>query len=424
MKYENFLKLYEEHKNILLFEDGIRPAKSVTRNILSSVEKFKEYFQRTHKTSLSKEEVAKEILKLTETGKSTIEDNIRNLVEIQFLVETTPRSGYYTFTKNFIDYVFSDLSLEKYIIAQIMRISSLSDITMLYNYILVTLREAVLTGTIVLYPDSYQKFIEIIPSKSERIEICKNVYSLYGFKSREHNPEEGDYTPNINYRIISTCTGLNLIQKEKKPDDRFIHYSLTESGEKLLRIIDENIAKEKQNEIVPLETTNTDIQYYEEVDKNSIIEDIYDELYLAESNNVKPDNIVNFIDLPQPLANKYQKGNKGYKRDPKIAANIKKRAKYLCEFDHDHLSFKTKTGNENYVEAHHLVPMQLQNRFFYNLDVEANIIALCPICHRCIHHATDVEKKVIITKLYIERITRLKECNIFIELNDLLGTYE
>ena len=63
-------------------------------------------------------------------------------------------------------------------------------------------------------------------------------------------------------------------------------------------------------------------------------------------------------------------------------------AKYKCEYDDTHMYFTAKTTGENYVEAHHLVPMEFQNQFEKSLDVEANIISLCPLCHKKVHHAT------------------------------------
>ena len=68
-------------------------------------------------------------------------------------------------------------------------------------------------------------------------------------------------------------------------------------------------------------------------------------------------------------------------------------AKYKCEYDDTHMYFTAKTTGENYVEAHHLVPMEFQNQFEKSLDVEANIISLCPLCHKKVHHATFDEKE-------------------------------
>ena len=125
--------------------------------------------------------------------------------------------------------------------------------------------------------------------------------------------------------------------------------------------------------------------------------------------------------MPQPIANTFARSST--RRDPVKAANAKAAANYLCEHNNQHATFTNKATNRNYVEAHHLIPMQLQSKFFYSLDIEANIVSLCPVCHRMIHHATNEEKREIITKLYNERVERLRKCNIYIELVDLLNFY-
>lgn len=86
--------------------------------------------------------------------------------------------------------------------------------------------------------------------------------------------------------------------------------------------------------------------------------------------------------------------------------------------------FTSKTTGENYVKAHHLIPMQFQDQFENSLDVEANIISLCPLCHKKVHHATFDEKKLILEELYKIRKDRLKKCKIDISLRDLFSYYQ
>jgi len=98
-------------------------------------------------------------------------------------------------------------------------------------------------------------------------------------------------------------------------------------------------------------------------------------------------------------------------------------AKYKCEFEDTHLYFTSKTTGENYVEAHHLIPMEFQDKFEKSLDVEANIVSLCPLCHKKVHHSTFDEKKQIIEDLYKKRTDRLKKCEIDISLMELFSYY-
>ncbi len=424
---EAFLKFYKDNEDKLIYEDGIRPAKSLTRNIFNNVDKFEEWYKKTKKVVIYFGEIVNDICRLTETGITTIEDNIRGMEELKFLIEVEPQI--YKLTRNFIDYIYSNKTLEQYILDRMRKISSISDITMFENYILATLREGIIKGYIVHYPDGYPEFERKVPDKEERSRICLEVYSLYGFRGRNKNPEDGNYTPNINYRIVSTCKQLGLIEidnTDQYDNHGFAKYKVTILGKNLLSKIGENI---ENSYPIKIEENQNNTNYIEEnvttysaPNTTSLIDDMYDELYVAESNNIAPETILNILDLPEPLANKYAKSVEK-KRDPQKAANAKAQANYLCEFGKNHQTFKAKSNNENYVEAHHLVPIQLQPRFFYSLDIEANIVALCPICHRRIHHATNEEKREIITKLYNDRIERLKKCNIYIELEDLINFY-
>ena len=59
------------------------------------------------------------------------------------------------------------------------------------------------------------------------------------------------------------------------------------------------------------------------------------------------------------------------------------------------------------MEGHHVLPMKYQHKFTKSLDVYANIICLCPICHRLLHYGIDTEKEGILDRIYYERSDRL-----------------
>jgi len=99
-------------------------------------------------------------------------------------------------------------------------------------------------------------------------------------------------------------------------------------------------------------------------------------------------------------------------------------ANYMCGFEETHLSFTSNTTGRNYVEAHHLIPMEFQVEFKKSLDVEANIIPLCPLCHKAVHHASFEEKEPIIRALYMARKDRLQNCEIGIDYKDLISYYD
>ena len=110
------------------------------------------------------------------------------------------------------------------------------------------------------------------------------------------------------------------------------------------------------------------------------------------------------------------KGNKHYPRDKRKKEKALKRAEYLCEYDNSHFSFWTRNNETKmYVEAHHLIPLNESDEFEVSLDVEANIVSLCPNCHKKIHYGTVEERTKMFRELVNKRADRLRKCEIMQE---------
>ena len=75
------------------------------------------------------------------------------------------------------------------------------------------------------------------------------------------------------------------------------------------------------------------------------------------------------------------------------------------------------------MEGHHLLPLSQQHNFKTSLDVYANIICLCPICHRLLHFGTDKDRIQAISKLYEKREFRLENSGIKITKNDAIELF-
>ena len=103
-----------------------------------------------------------------------------------------------------------------------------------------------------------------------------------------------------------------------------------------------------------------------------------------------------------------------------LKKQIIKTANYRCEVNKNHQTFTSKSSGKPYMEGHHLVPLQFQEYFENSLDVYANIICLCPVCHRLLHHGVLEEKKDILIKLYRDRAARLEKCGIIISEDDFV----
>ena len=51
-----------------------------------------------------------------------------------------------------------------------------------------------------------------------------------------------------------------------------------------------------------------------------------------------------------------------------------------------------------------LIPMKKQQTFSTSLDVYANVVCLCPVCHRLLHYGLDDNKKIYLIRC-IWRVT-------------------
>ena len=95
-------------------------------------------------------------------------------------------------------------------------------------------------------------------------------------------------------------------------------------------------------------------------------------------------------------------------------------ADYACEIDRKHESFIAESTGKPYMEGHHIIPMKMQGEFNNSLDVYANIICLCPICHRKLHYGQKDEKTKILHQLYEEREDRFIKSGIDLSRNEFV----
>lgn len=110
-----------------------------------------------------------------------------------------------------------------------------------------------------------------------------------------------------------------------------------------------------------------------------------------------------------------------YSRDSKVGLNALKLAYFKCELDSKHETFVSNSTSRNYVEAHHLIPIKYyySDEFQFSIDNEANIVALCPNCHRLLHFGQLKDKVGLLKKLYDKREQDLKKAGILITFDTL-----
>ncbi len=124
---------------------------------------------------------------------------------------------------------------------------------------------------------------------------------------------------------------------------------------------------------------------------------------------------------PEPVPVLLDSKSKKYKRDNARAKKAIVNSNYKCDLDNLHTTFMTKKKHQ-YMEAHHLIPFGAQSKFNSSLDVDANIICLCPNCHRMLHYGSDIE--TALKKLYNDRKELLKKSGIEISFEELLKYYK
>jgi len=127
--------------------------------------------------------------------------------------------------------------------------------------------------------------------------------------------------------------------------------------------------------------------------------------------------------VPVPKLRMYGDGSVGYQRNPSVAATALGLAAFRCEVDPQHLTFVSNAKGKPYVEAHHLIPFSNQANYAVSLDVTANVVALCPHCHRLMHHGQFNAKKQYLQTLLRVRKVRLAEKGLTISESELLKLY-
>lgn len=127
------------------------------------------------------------------------------------------------------------------------------------------------------------------------------------------------------------------------------------------------------------------------------------------------------LDAPIAKPAKAPKVVYGWNRDRVIVEQVLRADKYLCEIDAHHKTFVTRRNDQLYLEGHHLIPLSCQNKFDKSLDVYANIIGLCPNCHRQLHFGKKNEVRNILKGLYNLRADRLVKSGIEVSKDEFLA---
>ena len=154
-------------------------------------------------------------------------------------------------------------------------------------------------------------------------------------------------------------------------------------------------------------------EYQNKVDK--IKENNINEYVANESYKIEP-----VISVKSNIAAKFE-------RNPLLGKIAIKKVNYLCEINHNHKTFISKSTQKPYMEAHHFVPVANQKeaweRYNINIDCIENIISLCPTCHKAFHYGTDKVKNEYIEYIYKKIVYKYNSINFNITIDEIKAYY-
>lgn len=79
-----------------------------------------------------------------------------------------------------------------------------------------------------------------------------------------------------------------------------------------------------------------------------------------------------------------------------------------------------QSTHKPYMEEHHIIHLAVQQSFNHSLDVYANLICLCPICHRKIHLGLKEERKDMLKEIYEQREERFEKSGLTLTENEFV----
>ena len=178
--------------------------------------------------------------------------------------------------------------------------------------------------------------------------------------------------------------------------------------------------------------TNSDVLFHLEGALNEIVGDKFSEYNTTELDII--DISVEYSDIPivsqeitvaekQATYESKSTGRDIPKRNTNVALTALQLADFKCEYNQKDRTFKRKNGIP-YTEPHHLIPISKFREYEYSLDVKENIVSLCSHCHNLLHYGQFDDKKVILEKLFQQRVEKLKMYGISITLEKLESYYK
>lgn len=129
---------------------------------------------------------------------------------------------------------------------------------------------------------------------------------------------------------------------------------------------------------------------------------------------------IKILDIEVPVNQKIILQQAQWKRSSIIKNQIIEAVNYECEIEKAHTTFTAKSTGKQYMEGHHAIPVNLQGKFDKSLDIYANVVCLCPTCHRLLHYGIASEKQNVLNRIYDERADRLAVSGIRVSYDEFM----
>lgn len=137
------------------------------------------------------------------------------------------------------------------------------------------------------------------------------------------------------------------------------------------------------------------------------------------------ENRIQLLDMPVPVKEKEVSSIRIVPNRNRITVIQSEFAcAFKCQVNPEHETFILESSHVPYVECHHIIPLAMQREFSNSLDCYANLLVLCPTCHRFFHYGLRKEKERLLDKVYEERKDRFAKSGLDISRNDFMKAAE
>lgn len=250
-------------------------------------------------------------------------------------------------------------------------------------------------------------------TKSELITLVEATFGTYGIKTVSATDiNKSAYVPNMSQKQIFNSLGIN-------PEDRKILEIKELFTNKILKISYYATLREGAGRPIEVRMGLNDLISYIRKDdevlftrdtKNIFIYNLSKLSDLHVDNDMNEEKIYSQINIEllrmsasniNTEAVSVARTIISYPRNNTLRIYVKRRAEYSCEMPScNYIGFEKNNG-QRYIEIHHIIPLSENGK-----DSIYNTVALCPTCHRKIHHAKNKEELKVQLQEYLNTIEK------------------